>query len=78
MVDYSSQKTDGSPRQHADTINIEDFDLFLKQTTPFDFDVMLEIKDKEKSAIKAVELAIKDERVSKFFLVQKACGTNSE
>jgi len=78
MVDYSSQKIDGSPRQHADTINIEDFDLFLKQTTPFDFDVMLEIKDKEKSAIKAVELAIKDERVSKFFLVQKACGTNSE
>jgi UV DNA damage endonuclease len=67
MVDYSSQKIDGSPRQHAETIDIEDFDLFLKQTKPFDFDVMLEIKDKEKSAMKAVELAIKDERVDKFF-----------
>jgi UV DNA damage endonuclease len=67
MVDYSSQKIDGSPRQHVETIDIEDFDLFLKQTKPFDFDVMLEIKDKEKSAMKAVELAIKDERVDKFF-----------
>jgi UV DNA damage endonuclease len=78
MVDYSSQKIDGSPRQHAETINIEDFDLFLKETKPFDFDVMLEIKDKEKSAIKAVELAIKDERVNKFFPAQKAYRTSSE
>ena len=66
MVDYSSQRINGSPRQHSETIDKEDFDLFLKQTKPFDFDVMLEIKDKEKSAIKAIELAIKDERVSKF------------
>jgi UV DNA damage endonuclease len=67
MVDYSSQKVNGSPGQQAETINIEDFNLFLKQTKPFDFDVMLEIKDKEKSAIRAIELAIKDERVDKFF-----------
>jgi UV DNA damage endonuclease len=71
MVDYSSQKVNGSPRQHAETINIEDFDLFLKQTKPFDFDIMLEIKDKEESAMKAIELAIKDERVNKFFSEQK-------
>lgn len=77
MVDYSSKKVHGSPRQHAETINIEDFDLFLKQTIPFDFDVMLEIKDKEKSAIKAVELAIKDERVKKFFSTQKVPGARS-
>lgn len=67
MVDYSSQKVNGSPRQHAKTINIEDFDLFLKQTLPFDFDVMLEIKDKEESAIKAVEFANKDWRIQSFF-----------
>jgi UV DNA damage endonuclease len=78
MVDYSSQKIDGSPRQHAETIDIEEFDLFLKETKPFDFDVMLEIKDKEKSAMKAVELAIKDERVDKFFSAQKADRTSSE
>jgi len=67
MVDYSSQRINGSPRQHAETISIEDFNLFLKQTKPFDFDVMLEIKDKEKSAIYAIEFAMKDERVDKFF-----------
>jgi UV DNA damage endonuclease len=77
MVDYSSKKDNGSPRQHAETINIEDFDLFLKQTMPFDFDVMLEIKDKEKSAIKAVELAIRDERVKKFFPSQKVSEARS-
>ena len=67
MVDYSSQEPNGSPRQHAETIDIEDFDLFLKQTQQFDFDIMLEIKDKEKSAIKAITLAIKDWRVQQFF-----------
>jgi UV DNA damage endonuclease len=67
MVDYSSQKVNGSPRQHAETIDIEDFDLFLKLTKPFDFDVMLEIKDKEKSAIKAVGFANKDWRIQSFF-----------
>jgi len=66
MVDYSSQEPNGSPRQHSETININDFCLFLKQTKPFDFDVMLEIKDKEKSAIKAIDLANTDERVNNF------------
>jgi UV DNA damage endonuclease len=66
MVDYSSQKTNGSPRQHSETIDTEDFGLFLKRSKPFDFDVMLEIKDKEKSATKAIDLAITDERVHSF------------
>ena len=66
MVDYSSKEPNGSSRQHAETINLEDFELFLKQTQQFDFDVMLEIKDKEKSAIKASSLAIKDWRVRNF------------
>ena len=35
---------------------------FLEQSRPFDFDVMLEIKDKETSALKAVEIARTDER----------------
>ena len=67
MVDYSSQEPNGLPRQHSETINLEDFALFLKQTEPFDFDVMLEIKDKEKSAIKAIEFAMNDWRSHKFF-----------
>jgi UV DNA damage endonuclease len=67
MVDYSSQEPNGLPRQHSETINLEDFSLFLKQTEPFDFDVMLEIKDKEKSAIKAIGYAVNDWRLHKFF-----------
>jgi len=67
MVDYSSQRTNGSPRQHSETIDVEDFALFLKQSNPFDFDLMLEIKDKEKSAFKAVSFAIKDWRMQTFF-----------
>ena len=66
MVDYSSQEPNGLPRQHSETINIDDFHQFLKQTEIFDFDVMLEIKDKEKSAIKAIDLAITDSRTKDF------------
>ena len=66
MVDYSSQEPNGLIRQHSETIDIEDFELLLKETEPFDFDIMLEIKDKEKSAIKAITLAIKDWRVHNF------------
>ena len=67
MVDYSSQEINGLSQQHSETINLEDFGLFLKQTEPFDFDVMLEIKDKEKSAIKAIKSAVNDWRLHKFF-----------
>ena len=67
MVDYSSPKPNGSPRKHSETIDMEDFKFFLNQTKPFNFDVMLEIKDKEKSAIKAIEYAITDPRVHAFF-----------
>ena len=67
MVDYSSQEPSGPSHRHSETINLEDFGLFLKQTKPLDFDVMLEIKDKERSAVKAVNFAISDWRVTKFF-----------
>ena len=63
MVDYSSPKPNGTPQQHSETIDLRNFSEFLKQTEPFDFDIMLEIKDKEKSAIQAIEYAMKDSRV---------------
>ena len=63
LIDYSSQQPGGLPRQHAETIDEEDFRLFLKQTEPLDFDIMLEIKDKEISALKALEIARGDWRV---------------
>lgn len=62
MVDYSSQKVGASLRQHAESIDLGDFKNFLTETFPLDFDVMLEIKDKEKSAIKAVKAASDDLR----------------
>jgi UV DNA damage endonuclease len=63
MVDYSSPKPNGLPQQHSETIDLRNFSDFLKQTQPFDFDIMLEIKDKEKSAIQAIEYAMKDPQV---------------
>ena len=66
MVDYSSQKLGGLAMQHADRLDLEDFDMFLKSTERFDFDVMLEIKDKEKSALKAIEWAANEKRFRAF------------
>jgi UV DNA damage endonuclease len=40
-----------------ETIDLKEFTKFLDKSKPYDFDVMLEIKDKEKSALGAVEVA---------------------
>ncbi len=53
-VDYSSQSKIKRPGSHAATLDLEDFQRFLKETIGYDFDLMLEVKDKEKSAVKAV------------------------
>jgi UV DNA damage endonuclease len=65
MMDYSSQKKDAPAGTHAEHINTADFKCFLAKTVPFDFDVMLEIKDKETSAFKAINIA---ERAKRFYL----------
>jgi UV DNA damage endonuclease len=65
MVDYSSQKLNERTGAHAEHIEMYDFSLFLLKTYPFDFDLMLEIKDKESSALKALELLKKDKRFIK-------------
>jgi UV DNA damage endonuclease len=65
MVDYSSQDigtadNDGDlvvrKGKHTATIDHVSFKKFLKQTKGLDFDIMLEIKDKELSALKALDL----------------------
>ncbi len=57
IVDYSSPSSSGSRfGQHARTINSADFLFFLNQIKEFNFDLMLEIKDKEKSALKVREI----------------------
>lgn len=65
MVDYSSQQSGERKGKHAETINLEHFKKFLQETKPLDFDIMLEIKDKEKSVVKAVEVALQDNRFKK-------------
>ena len=56
MVDYSSQEPNAKLGKHAEHIDVNDFENFLKARKDLDFDIMLEIKDKEKSALKAVKL----------------------
>lgn len=56
MVDYSSQKKGARLGAHTDSIDEEDFARFLRAAADTDLDVMLEIKDKEASALKASRL----------------------
>lgn len=62
MIDYSHQKAGAMKGSHAETIKTMQFRNFLDMSKPCDFDIMLEIKDKEKSALKAACVAQKDIR----------------
>jgi len=62
MADYSTSRMSEPKGRHAESINLKHFRRFLGETRPFDFDIMLEIKDKEKSALKAVKAAFRDQR----------------
>jgi UV DNA damage endonuclease len=63
MVDYSSQQPGKRAGAHAESIDQKDFRSFLQSTAPFDIDIMLEIKDKEKSALAALTLLSDDPRL---------------
>lgn len=63
MVDYSSQQSGQRQGKHAESIDLEDFGKFLGESRPFDFDIMLEIKDKEKSALEALKTALGDKHL---------------
>jgi UV DNA damage endonuclease len=63
MIDYSSQESGRRFGAHATHIVEEDFRKFIKGTIPADFDLMLEIKDKEKSALAALDIARDDPRL---------------
>ncbi len=56
MVDYSSPEPGQRRGRHAEHIARADFRRFLGEVRGLDFDVMLEIKDKEKSALAALRV----------------------
>lgn len=63
MVDYSSQKKGERAGRHAESIDLKDFARFLAAAGDLDFDIMLEIKDKEKSALRARRHLVKMKRI---------------
>ena len=63
IVDFSQQLAGAPPGRHAEHIHPEGFRRFLKASRPVDCDVMLEIKDKEASALEAVSVATGDARL---------------
>ena len=63
MVDYSSQQPGKRAGAHTEHIDTKIFSAFLVETQDFDFDIMLEIKDKEASARVALSLAHNDPRL---------------
>jgi len=67
MVDYSSQQPQKPVGKHAQSIDMNHFKNFIQESNPFDFDLILEIKDKETSALNAVKILRNDFRFIKSF-----------
>jgi UV DNA damage endonuclease len=63
MVDYSSQKRGERRGSHTESIDLADFAAFITASGSLDFDIMLEIKDKEKSALQARNFLAKVKRI---------------
>jgi UV DNA damage endonuclease len=56
MIDYSSQEPNFRKGKHVSTLDEDKFKNFIFSTIDFSYDLMLEIKDKEKSAIGAIQI----------------------
>lgn len=52
-VHYSQQKENSRPGAHTSTIYIQPFMAFYEEIAPLEVDIMLEVKDKNLSAVKA-------------------------
>lgn len=55
-MDYSTQQPSARKGKHSDTLDEKHFEEYLKTTKDLRFDIMLEIKDKESSALTAIEV----------------------
>ncbi len=56
MTDYSEQERDGRLGKHTETLDTDWFKKYITKTAGIDFDIMLEIKDKELSALRALQI----------------------
>ena len=56
MSDYSNQEFGYRKGRHCTSIDLKDFRKFVLQTRDLDYDLMLEIKDKQISATKAIHM----------------------
>lgn len=56
MFDYSYQEFNSKFEKHSKKIDLKDFKYLIIKTRLHDFDIILEIKDKEKIAIKVVKI----------------------
>ncbi len=63
IVDYSSPLPNERFGSHAHALDEGNFARFLAESRPHDFDLMLEVKDKERSALRALALARGDGRL---------------
>jgi UV DNA damage endonuclease len=57
MIDYSSQAPQAKRGKHIQSLDENHFRMFLETTRHLDFDIMLEVKDKQESALKALKIA---------------------
>ncbi|MFX0083543.1 MAG: UV DNA damage repair endonuclease UvsE [Candidatus Hodarchaeota archaeon] len=64
ILHYSSKHLIKGKCRHADSININHFKKFIESTRNDDFDIMIEIKNKEVSALKAINAILNDERLN--------------
>lgn len=56
MVDYSSQAQNCKIGKHCQTIDESHFRKFLEDVRDFNFDIMVEVKDKQVSALKVLKI----------------------
>ncbi|MDF2483835.1 MAG: uvdE [Herbinix sp.] len=64
-IHYSQQKDQAKPGSHSDTINISTFIEYYQQLKSVDPDIMLEVKDKNLSAIKCKHVVLKNSTAMK-------------
>jgi len=56
LIDYSNQEPNQRKGKHSKALDIKEFENFILSVYNCDFDIILELKDKEKSAMEAIKV----------------------